>query len=359
MNDFPIEYILISILCICCFFQKRSNRHIGVLTILFMVAVAIFRGEGVGTDYAVYIYDFEKFSPGKVEYEWERTEKGFMYLIYLFRNIVDNYVLFYAILHIIFIAGVYKVCRFKNLNWGVALFVLFFFGFYFRSLNAIRQFFGIGLVLIAVPLLYKEEYKKYMVYTLIVSLLFHATATIMLFLVPLHIITKQQIGLKKTYLYSILISSYLFFFFGRNFLYSVFAPLEQLALIDNYSHYVMNGEYREDLSNVTSTIYTIYALIAVYCSDVSKSGKYRFELLAVITSYVIFNLASIMAVSMGRLFLNFNIFLCFLVPLFAQEKKTFKTVLFIIATVCVSFATFYVQFISGNNSEIKPYYTIF
>lgn len=353
--DLPFVYSVIVVLIVLCLLFPKS-KGLQFTTIAYLAFLAIFRSVSVGTDYEFYVYDFQKYMPGKVEYEWERTETGFMMLIYWFRSICNSYVVFYGLLYAIFQYGVLKLAKVRGVALPWVLFAYFFFGFYFRSLNGVRQFFAIGAVLLATPFLYSRQYKKFAIVTLLISLLFHHSCIIMLLLLPLHYYANKTIALNKSLLYVVIVLSYLFFFVGRNFLYSWFQPLENLVMLDNYAHYVMNGEYREDISNITSTVYTIYAMIIVYCS---KNNNYRFELLAVVLSFVIFNVASIMAVAMGRLFLNFNIFLCVLIPLFIQGRMDFKKVLFLVSTLCVSFSTFYVQFIAGNNSEVKPYLFIF
>lgn len=356
MNEsFPLIYTILSVGVIVCLFLRRTK--LGALSILvlslMMAVVAIFRGQYVGTDYENYIYIFNHTNSLHVtDNTGNPVDVGFAAFILLFKSLGFNYIAFYGVTYLILFCGLFRYIRFIKADIAFSLFFFYFLGYYFDSFNIVRQVMIIGFVLFFIPLLYKKKYIQFLV-VVVIACLFHKTAILCVLLVPIFILSQKG-RINKTILAVGLVLSYGVYYIGTTYFYKYMALLmTYFSMTDSYGQYVANGELRQEIGNLTSTAYTLFALILLFC----KSNKsYKFETNVVVLSYAFFNLGNLLMNQGIRIFLWFNVFVLALLPIMFQDKDTKYRKLFIVVSIIMSLSLFVVQYYLGNNNEIKPYY---
>lgn len=351
--DLPIEYLIIPIwLLVCLFLQK--NKLILYALIIYMACIAMFRGAEVGTDYPKYIDTFNYVTSENVIVlsGLESIELGFLYEMLFFKSFSDNPFAFYALQFLIFLGGFWYYCRYKKADYVWSLLLFFLIGFYFRSFNTIRQFMAIGLMMFCLPLVEEKKYYKFIIFTLIISIFFHLSGLIFLILLPIKCWVEKGRLNNRLVLGGLLISTYLLFFINHAFLYNVnlFGFLGE-----RFNQYFFSGADREKVTNITATVYTLYALVVLFCSDFKN---YKYEVTSFIFSVMIFNVLNLVNVHASRLALGIMIVICPLTCRLIQDKKSKYRLLFTLFSVAVGTALFVSQFVVSNGSEVKPYYSI-
>lgn len=346
-------FIIIFIFIYIIFFPKSKWPFYFIM--LYMTFLGVFRGIDVGTDHAGYEEDFYILNSYKsMDLMGHRFEIGYVSLILFFKNFSNDYLWFSGLTFLIpMISTMYFVKKYK-INYAWALFVFFFMGFYFDSMNLMRQYMAICSIAAFTYLLKKQEYKKFAIVVIAFSIAFHLSSVIMLLLIPLfYFFEKKHYYISKKWLYILIISSYFLFYIGPKILAPLILTFMSILPVDVFSSYVSNYDTTE-ISNSMVTIYNIYALLLVY---LNKNTKINAELMCFvffIMSYNIFNMFSTYAF---RAVLPFKYYMIALVPLMFSYNNTNSTKLLKLMTVVFILAVFFVSFVMGNSNEINPYRT--
>lgn len=357
--SFPIEYTIIIVWILIGLFipnNKGKAKYLVLLPLLiYMIFIALFRAPSVGTDYLTYIDVFKHVNSDNIKsiHDVYRTEMGFLREMIVFKWFSDSYIVFYGIQFLIFALGFWHYCKFKKSDdiWSVLVF--FFVGFYFRSFNAIRQFMVIGLAFFCLPWLEKGKYIKYAIPIVLFSLLFHSSELLFLLLIPIHMFKDKRLFTWKIVPFVALVLSFSLFFLNHTFI----NELQLLGMMgDRFNLYFDSGATREEIGYATAGVYTLYAIIVLLCANLNK---YSFEVWTVVLSVIVFNVGSIIHITVARLALDFMLMMCPLISLMIRDKSTKMRLLFAIATLTVSVALFIVQFVINNNSDVKPYLMVF
>lgn len=357
IEDFSFVYILITLGVIACLIFPK-NRTLLLAVSIFMAFIAICRGMFVGSDYEHYIEIFKTAADlGYADKYDDQVEIGFVATILLCKYLNIGHVAYYGLAYLAFFIGIWRYATFKGVNKSVVLFFMFFLGYYFMSFNILRQLLAIGIILNFFPLLDKGKYFKFAIAVVIVSILFHKTSVMYLLLIPVHIYSSKAESINKPFLAVILLVSYILFYVGRTYVYdSLTVIFNFLRITDRFGAYVSNGMLREDFGNITSTAYTVFALLLIICKSPKRC---IFETNAVVLSYALFNIGNILMGQGIRIFLDFNVIVLILLSDMFYDKQTLFKRVFISASVIMCLTLFTVQFITGNAQEVKPYYFYF
>lgn len=315
----------------------------------------MFRGDMVGTDHPGYIDVFKSITKENALTitALTRTELGYLYQMILFKFFSDNYVLFFGIQYLFFFIGFWRYCRYKKADTAWTLMLFFFIGFYLRSFNAIRQFAVIGMILFFFPWLEERKYIRFSIIIIFISVFFHTSELVYLVLILVHYYISKNKSVGKLYPLAALLLSYSLFFMNHSFIYNIQLPG---LMGERFDAYFESGETREEIGYMTAGVYTLYALIILYCANMRK---YAFEVYTIILSVIIFNIGNIIHITIARLSLDFMIVICPLSSLMIFDNKTKKRFVYALTTVVVCIALFVVQFVISNNSDVKPYYYAF
>ncbi|MGE9980302.1 EpsG family protein [Prevotella sp. SGI.167] len=360
VNEVGLPGIYVILLVILFLYRSFPKSNALYYTSVFaLVCVAVLRGVEVGTDYPSYISDFENYySVERVLAATSRTEKGFYWLLYYSNSLGIHYIILYGGMFVTTLWAILRLANYNRCDKSWVLLLFYMMGFYFMSFNIIRQMFAISLILLAVPWLFERKYVLFAGVTFLTSLLFHSSEMLFLLLIPLHwYVNKVNGQLNKTILYAGVIGSFVMYYVAQRFLFVyVLQLLSLLGMGDTYAIYIELAADRESIGNTTSMLYTILALVVVFLKN---PKTYIFETYAVVISIVIFNLTNVMAVFAYRLFIDFNIFILFLIPLMLGELRNKEKRYFMAVIICFCSVMFTYKYYLNNNGQVKPYYFIF
>ena len=330
------EYIILfAFILIAVFTKSKIWTYIAIIT---MLVLGVCRDRTVGTDFYDYIYDFRLIQNVETASNVIRHsfEIGFIWLIYLYKKFTTSYLLFGSIIFLPFFFGCLKLIKDSRVNYAYAIFVLYTYGLYFSAYNIMRQMMCIGIILFFISWLYKQKYLKFAVAIVICSTLFHKSSIILLLTIPIHYYTQKIERINKKLLYVCVLSSFAIYFLGSEFFIEIFSTgLSFLGMSRYGSNYLtIEGEG----GNTVSAMYTLFALIVIYCKnpDTAKFQTYTF-----IASIVIFNLFNIMPTYASRIFWGLFIFSIVLIPDMLTDKGTrHKKIFFASSVLIVSFHEF-------------------
>lgn len=237
---------------------SKSLYGIAVLGLLFIAAM---KGLDVGTDTFHYYIKFcfantVDSQKGELVHDFIRS---------LFRQYF-NYDLYMLFIYSVIIGGIcYVIYRLSN-NRFLSLFLYVTLSFYTQSLNIMRQYMAVSLMLVAIYLLYKQQNKKgYLIFALFLftSFFIHHTSLLALLFIPLLLFKIKDlwwyIALGVTFVIGIIFSSYLSI---------VFEPLYAF-LEEDYTYYLQYignaaiGKSRNLISNAGLNLIAVSSLYFV------------------------------------------------------------------------------------------------
>ena len=189
-----IIYSTIMILCLVFHFIqiKEEKKHIiyfAMVCLLFLISAIRY---DVGQDYQHWLEVYSWIENG---YEGGKyVEIGYWLLNVIIQKIpIFNVYCLYIITSAIIIFSFGYVIK-KNVNpkyWFLSLFMFIGSGIFFATLNLVRQYIAIVIVLLGLNFLMQNKYIKFILFVLFASL-FHTSAFIMLIFIPFYIIFRRQ-----------------------------------------------------------------------------------------------------------------------------------------------------------------------
>lgn len=343
------EYIILLIVVIMAVF--RQSKFWVRASIFLMLLLAVCRGKTVGTDYLGYYDDFclihDISNSSKLIYH--NFEVGFIALISWYKKITDNYLLFGSLIFLPFFFGCVKLIRESKVNLACGLFVLYTYGLYFTGYNIMRQMMCIGFVLFFIGWLYRCKYWHFATAVIILSMLFHKSSVIMLALIPIHHYVQKIPKINKKYLYIAVVVSFTLYYLGANYFVGIFSAIVSFVGLDYGVGYLRtDGEG----GNMVSLMYTLLALITIYCKNPTTA---KFPTYTFVASIVLFNLLNIMPTFASRAFWGLFVFCIVLIPDMLADKGTLHKRLFAATVFVFGLGYFFYAYYFNNFGEINPY----
>ena len=162
--------------------EKKSLKIVYcILSALPFFLVSAFRYD-VGTDYITrYTYDFNTMVKGR---DIPNLEIGFKTMVQIIIFFTTDPLPVFVISSAIIVGLVMTTIFTKSKNMLLSVLIFFIGGFYFDSLNIMRQYISISIILFAYRFLIKEKKQKiYYIIAVLIAATFHSTSLIMLLLV--------------------------------------------------------------------------------------------------------------------------------------------------------------------------------
>ncbi len=189
-----IVYILMLIISIIFLIlaQKTKHKKLGILyyilaTLPFFI-VSSFR-YGLGVDYHKrYVWDFSNMSKGM---DIPNLEIGFKLLIQFIQLFSNDYVWIFIISSAIIIGCIMTTIVKKSNNVILSVLIFFVCGHFFYSLNIMRQYIAIAIILFSYQFLLKKKQKIWYALGVILATTIHSTSIVMLALLFLD---KKMLG---------------------------------------------------------------------------------------------------------------------------------------------------------------------
>lgn len=286
---------------------RQVNLYI-IFCAVILVLISGLRSIWVGTD-DTYLYsiNFKEIIHHSYEYIWnEQTKDPFYYVFNKFVAGFTNYDFqnFLIVVAIIYVGATCYVIKKESSDPLVSFIVLLAMGFFFFSMNGIRQSLAISFTTLAyIPL----KHRKILPFILLVVIgsLFHKTALVFLIAYPLCVLRLNKFTI---FIYIIILLFCLTN--GHNILDSITEQAQQYdERIQSY-RFVNNGLTYSGLFQLL-----IFALFAFkYFKAATTADKHSVNLYVLLIIAVLFQSMAVIIAEMFRISMYFSVFLILLTP---------------------------------------------
>ncbi len=325
--------------------QQAVNITVSVGIYILLTGVSACR-VAVGNDYWVYRENFKLIYMDRAV----ASEAGFNFIVYWLQKLLgyDNYLPIFAFFSIVTIAFMVKaVYDQAEWYWGV-IFLLMTNGYYFQSLNTVRYYMVIAMVMYAAKFAIRKEYGKFIAWILIAAL-FHKSV---LLVIPSYIIIRLlcNIRLNKWILAAgggLILSMIFLQDFYRNIIFT-FYPYYENSAFDT-------GE--TSIVNIFRCLCCLILALVCYKDSVKDKTHMQFYFWANVVALIINTFGSFIP-EVTRVANYFAIFQIFLVSgcLYHLKKGPWKTFLTVgtLSAFVIYFAIF-LRTAYDVNIRLLPY----
>ncbi len=328
--------------------NKSLRRIFSILSCLPFAIISSIR-YNVGTDYLYrYVPSFEYIKNG---IDISNLEIGYKLLNKLILIFSENFIWIFVITSCFIIFLIFNSIYKNSKNPMLSISIFFLGGYFFQSLNMIRQYMAFAIIINNYYLIFEKKYLKFSL-SVFISSLFHSSAWIYLILIFLN--KKEVLTFKIVLFFSIIIIIFkklLLSFFIKILSFSKFSvyfdtsfnisKLRLTLLVSNiFIYLVMYYLYRKKVLNSVSTnedtfFMNIQAIGLLFC----VSG---------IITYLSFRIAilffAFQILSISNLLNNFH----------KNLKRNITLLLIFMLILCIHHTN-----IKNNDEGVLPYQTIF
>lgn len=351
----PLTYILMLIfsivmLCIAKKFEQNKIIKIGsyILAGLSFFIVSAIRYD-VGTDYLFrYAPDYVKMGQG---INISNLEIGYRIIVWICLLFTKDYAILFIVTSAIII-GLTFYTIYKESTYPILSVAIYFLaGYFFYSLNLMRQFLAVSVLLFSYKYLVDKKYVKFIIGAIIAFLL-HSSSII--FAVAFFLCNREVFDLKRT-----IVISVLFLLFGKFVWHYV------VELIVNHTRFAVyigskfdKTQFRLSDIIVNAILYVIIYYLYKHTKDVGRKEKFFLNMQACSLFFVI--LTSTMYL-LFRLSFYFSIFNIISIPYFIKKSdiSNKKKIIVVVILLITLIGNITKTNIIGNVGEVKPYKTIF
>lgn len=342
-----------------------------VLAIVPMFLVSAFR-YNVGTDYDKrYAYDYYRLAKG---YDVDNLEIGFKTIDYICLLFTKEPYLLFAVTSLIILALIFEVVYKKSTNKILSIAIFFLGGYFFASLNIVRQYVAFALVLLGYQFLMDENKKKaYIGFVIcaILAFLMHSSSIICFIIL---IMTKKEIMNAKW----VIPLSILILILNKNIMV-ILTPIIKNTRFNVY----LTGKYTAGEFSFLQIAENLIMYLGMYftCYFKKKQGieidKQGITLLNIQGMALLLTVSGVIHALFIRMAAYFVAFQIISIPYFLSilqfnkitdiinekfkknlKEKTLKVVVY--SCIVLGFSTMFVYTnVLNNDNEVLPYKTIF
>lgn len=351
--------------------SKKTKITLLIIAVLPMLLVSALR-YNVGTDYGKrYVANYDMIREG---IEVEDLEIGFKIIDYICLIFTDDSYLLFIVTSLIILSIFFEVMYKKSSNTILSIIIFFLGGYFFGTLNLIRQYMAVAFILLGYQFLMNENRKKaYILFTIcaILAFLMHSSSIICFAIIFLT--RKNLINIKWVLPISILI-----LILNKNIM-AIISPIIENTRFNIY----LTGKFAQgDLSIITIArnliIYVWMSIIYYYQrKNNDKIEREEITLLNIQGLTLLFTVSGVIHTQFMRIMIYFSAFQILSIPYFfnitkyekiAQKikqkinkditAKAIKTITYI--CIIIGFTSIFTYTnILNNDNEVLPYKTIF
>ena len=351
--------------------NKRTKIILMVLSILPMFLISALR-YNVGTDYNKrYVSDYLSLANGN---DVENLEIGFKVIDYICLLFTKEPYLLFAVTSLIILAILFEVIYKKSSNPILSVTIFFLGGYFFGSLNLVRQYIAVVLILLGYQFLMSENKKKaYIGFVIcaILAFLMHSSSIICFIILVLN--KKMLVSIKWVIPATILI-----LILNEN----IMAILEPIIKNTRFNVY-RTGQFADGELSILTIIENLavylwmYFIYYFYKKENKPLDKEGITLLNIQGVALLFTVSGVIHMQFMRLAIYLWIFQIISIPYFAKimpyeniaefiknkfnkkiKEKTVKIVTYALIVACFGVMFTYTN-ILNNDNEVLPYQTIF
>lgn len=353
--------------------NKIKNKKLKILLLLIavipMFLVSAFRYD-IGTDYTKrYVADYNTLAKGK---DVKNLEIGFKTIDYLCLFFTKEPYLLFVITSLIILAIIFEVIYKKSNNILLSIAIFFLGGYFFGSLNLVRQYIAISLILLGYQFLMNENKKKaYIGFVICAILAFLMHSSSIICFIIIFLTRKNLINIKWVIPISVLI-----LLVNQNIM-NVITPILQNT---RFKIYLDSKHLYGELSILQiaeNLIIYLWMNYIYYSQKDIKNNKEKILFLNIQGLSLLFTIAGVIHYQFMRISVYFSAFQILSIPYYLKImkfenitikinnklKKNFKvSTIKIIVYVCFCLAftgLFTYTNILNNDNEVLPYKTVF
>ena len=351
----PLTYILmftfsIAMLLVAKEFEKNKIIKIGayILAALSFFVVSAIR-YNVGVDY-FYTYAPHYFKLGH-GLDAHHIEIGYMVIEKFCLLFTKDYQLLFAVTSAIIIGLTFYTIYKESPYPALSVAIYFLIGYFFHSLNIMREYLAISVLLFSYKYLIKKNYIKWII-SVIIAFLLHSTSLI--FVAAILLCDREIFDLKRTIIISILL-----FVFGR-YVWEILVDL--VISKTRFISYIGSKFDKQDIRTLDIIVNSILYIIIYYLYKNTKEvGRLEKFFLNVQALALFFMVSAATMYLLFRLSFYFGIFNIISIPYFLKKSdinKRDKIILIavLMTTLCTNI---YITNIKGNKDRVSPYKIVF
>lgn len=339
-------YILTFILSLILYFlfdrKKRKKNRIFYFSSLPLILISGLRYD-VGTDYfPTYYTGFYRILTRKMV---DNFEIGYILFNKLIQIFTDNVFVLFFLTSILFIMFTFKGIYNLSINIPLSIVLLLLTRYFFISMNGVRQFISLAILLCSIKYIIERDLKKYLFFMLL-AFLFHYTSILF---IPCYFLCRLKISKLK----------FVFFSFITVFGSKLILKLAMILLIGTKYGNLLE---KYPLCGIKFTIFTIfiniYILFFSYIGYSKRKNDKKYIVflnLQIICTLLTFILRIIPL--MERVYWIFSFPIIVSLPYLFQNVKNKKIFLFFIGALLFVYMIYDIQVLGDH--EVIPYKWIY
>ncbi|GAA0606388.1 hypothetical protein GCM10009001_24530 [Virgibacillus siamensis] len=324
----------------------KKNRFMGNLLAIFSFLILWITAAvrfNVGTDFLNYYSYINRLDSIEVK----NNEYGMWILVHLIKIFTHEGQFFIVLTSFIITFFIFYTIYKRSSYPELSILMLFGLGFYFNSLNAIRQYIAISIIFYSVQYLFKAKVKFY-VFSVFVAMMFHFSSIVTLIFMPLTRFKHFTIKIRFMVILGFML---ILIFYNRILIY---------IIPDQYSFY-LDTRFTEEGANYIFLILYLLITIVLYTFKrklIYENSKNEYYMFIILIGTGVSLLATQSLIFM-RIASYFTIFSILVLPDLVKIVKD-KNLRFItyFGLICISLLGM-LLFLNQNLSEVLPYKTFF
>lgn len=326
--------------------RQQAINYVAMFGCFVLMAAVSACRIAVGNDYWVYRENFKRIYAGRDV----ASEPGFNFVVYWVQKIFgyDNYLLIFAVFSIATVLFLVKALRDQAVWFWGSMLVLLCSGYYFQSLNSVRYYFAIAIVLYATKYVIIGEFLKFALWILFAAM-FHKSVLVVLpgYLIAYYLSgrkLKAWMALPAGLLVCVLL-------FGQSFVRKIIFMF--------YPYYESSDFDQSRISVVNVGMGVCCFVLAVLCAQVLTRERRELRFYLWLNGIgLVANLCGSFVPEVTRIGNYFKIVQVFLIPsMLHYLPKGRKKRIFVIGT-CLVFILYFAFFLRGADDtsiRILPY----
>ena len=327
---------------------RKSCAMLSVIPLMLIMAIR----RGVGSDYWGYWLTYYGVLRNDVKYSVGRDdiERGFIFLNRVVKVLFDDPQWIFIICALI-TCTLYFLCIYResiNPAYSILLFVIS--KEFFISMNAVRQYVAIAILLLAIPYIKRRDGIKTLI-VIILAMLMHKSAVIFsaiyfLFLLP---------PLNPVVVMTITCGGFLF---SAGILPIIFPILEKFNFYTKFFANAYNN-VNGDIPFEYLLIYMAFFIFLAYeFSKVKHNENLKLLYCAVVINLVILSFTSVMPVNFRRLAFYFNAFIVLYIPEATKALEDKRIRLLMNTAIIILYTAVTLHDTLRGDNDVLPYVTM-
>lgn len=327
-------------------YRKKNNKVFIFLSMLPFILVAGLRYD-VGTDYMYrYIPEISELLKGGNPQNLEIGFKLFVRIIQLFTKDIQTVFFVSAI----FIYGIIFSTIFKRSDHPVITILLFFSGgYFFESMNIMRQYMAMALLICALFYLYDKEIWKWLICILFATMLHTISLAFIITAIPYFL----NYDLKKFGI--VIVGCILFGFFGKPIIQIILENTRfNIYFTGKFAKYTQ-GDFQLVLFTFNLCILMLYGYLFYQHRQLLDDSKMKMFMCLQMIAVACCGMTAIMFIT-ARFIIFFSIFQIYAIPyIFKLLNEKREKMIFLSIFAILFIVTFTYLYIIHNVNECLPY----